>query len=259
VRVSEAVVRAMGLASLGPEREPRAIAEALARCSDEAWLAIGDLFLRAHYAPRLASIAHCPNCGARNDVDAPHEREFEPTSSAAASNAQLFPGFDAFSEQAHAIFDSLPVHHGPPVTLVVDDGVPACDDGGEPLLGAYVPPFGDPSAAVGRGEITVYFRSFRAIHEEEGSYDWRAELSETIDHELEHHTGWLAGHDPMEDDERAETARERAVLVGRKRTVRAGLGALGVDMGGFIARTWPIWVIVAVWTIAISVCGGGEK
>jgi hypothetical protein len=259
LRVSEAVVVAMGLTSLGPVREPQKIAEALAAGSDEVWHAIGDLFLRAHYPLRLSSIALCGKCGARNDVDAPYEREFEPTASLAPSNEQLFPAFDAFSDQAQVFFDSAPLRHSPPVTLVVDAGVPACDDGGEPLLGAYVPPGGDPEAAVGRGEITLYFRSFRAIWEEEGPYNWQAELSETIAHELEHHNGWLAGHDPMDDDERAEIARERAVVVGRKHTVRAGLGALGVDLGGFIARTWPIWLIVAVWTIAISVCGVGEN
>ena len=72
-RAGQVSVVTGGAAGLG-----LAIAEALARCSDAAWVAIGDLFLRAHYAPRLASVAICPKCGARNDVDAPYEREFEP-------------------------------------------------------------------------------------------------------------------------------------------------------------------------------------
>ena len=54
--------------------ERRRIADALARCPDEAWSAIGDLFLQAHYPPRLSSLVLCPKCGARNDVDAPYDQ-----------------------------------------------------------------------------------------------------------------------------------------------------------------------------------------
>ena len=91
--------------------------------------------------------------------------------------------------------------------------------------------------------------------EEDGPYDWKAEVDETIDHELEHHDGWRVGHDPMDDEERAEIAHEHARLVGRKTAVRASVGAFGADIGGFIARTWPIWLIVAGVTFAITVCG----
>jgi hypothetical protein len=252
-------VAAMGIESLGPERDPRLIASALERCSEEAWSAIGELFLSAHYSPRLSTIALCPKCGARNDVDAPYEREFEPLSGAVQSNAQLFTEFDAFDERARAFFESLARDQATHLALVVDGGVPACDDGGEPLLGAYVPPGGDPSAPVGVAEITVYYRSFRATWEEDGPYDWQAELKETIRHELEHHAGWRTGQDAMDDEERGEIAREHAVLVGRRQTARASVFALGVDIGGFVARTWPIWLIVVVWMLAISVCGQGEQ
>jgi hypothetical protein len=92
--VTDRVVRAMGVASLGPERDPRRIAHALERSSDEAWGAIGHLFLQAHYPPRLCAIALCSKCGARHDVDAPYEREFdawEDGAPAAQSNAASFP------------------------------------------------------------------------------------------------------------------------------------------------------------------------
>jgi hypothetical protein len=261
LQVSDRVVRAMGVEALGAERDPRRIADALARCSDEAWGAIGDLFLEAHYPPRLCSIAVCGACGARNDVDAPYEREFEPSGSARASNAELFPDFDAFDARARAAFERAgPAHDRPQggcaVRLVVDGGVPACDDGGDPLLGAYVPPGGDPSAPVGAAEVTVYYRTFRAMWEEDGPYDWEAEIEETVAHELEHHAGWLVGSDPMDDDERAEIERERERVLGRAaaRGPAASAGALLADVQGFLARTWPIWLIVAVATIAVSVC-----
>jgi hypothetical protein len=91
--------------------------------------------------------------------------------------------------------------------------------------------------------------------EEDGPYDWAAEVDETIAHELEHHDGWLVGHDPTDDDERADIAHERARLVGRKATVRDGVAALGADLRGFVARTWLIWLIVAAVTLAVTVCG----
>jgi hypothetical protein len=254
IAITDRVVAAMGVVSLGPEKDPHRIAEALARCSDAAWTAIGDLFLRAHYAPRLASVAICPKCGARNDVDAPYEREFEPAPFEPQSNEELFPPFDAFAARAHEIFDSVAGTRAGLVTLIVDSGVPACDDGGEPLLGSYVPPGGDPTAPVGVAEVTVYHRTFEAMWNEDGHYDWVAELTETIEHELEHHDGWLVGHDPMDDEERAEIVREHQRVVGRRTAARQSVGALGADFRGFLARTWPIWLIVAVVSLAITVC-----
>jgi hypothetical protein len=267
--LTDRFVAGMGIESLGEERDPRRIAQALERCSEAAWTAIGDLFLRAHYAPRLASVATCPKCGARNDVDAPYEREFEPAPfepasggpsglrpalGGSSSNEELFPSFDAFSARAREIFEEVAGPRAGAVTLIVDAGVPACDDGGEPLLGSYVPPGGDPTAPVGVAEVTVYHRTFEAMWNEDGPYDWDAELIETIEHELEHHDGWLVGHDPMDDEERAEIVREHARMVGRTAVARRSVGALGADLRGFLVRTWPIWLIVAVVSLAITVC-----
>jgi hypothetical protein len=265
--ISDRFVRSMGIESLGPERDPRRIAAALARCTEEAWISIGDLFLQAHYSARLCAVALCPKCGARNDVDAPYEREFDPGNpvvpgaTSAASNEPSFPDFDAFDASARASFERFAgdSSSGPPLTqsvrLIVDGGVPACDDGGEPLLGAYVPPGGDPGAPVGAAEITLYYRTFRAVWEEGGAYDWEDEVRETIEHELEHHGGWLVGHDAMDDDEREEIVRERVRRVGRTETVQGSIAALGGDVADFVARTWPIWLIVAAATIAIIAYG----
>jgi hypothetical protein len=171
------------------------------------------------------------------------------------SNAEVFPDVDAFDARARGAFERIAGDLAAQVTLAVDEGVPDCDDGGEPLMGAYVPPGGDASAPVGAGQITLYYRTFRAMWEEDGPYDWEGEIDETIDHELEHHEGWRVGHDPMDDEERADIAREHARVVGRKTAVRASVGAFGADVGGFFARTWPIWLIVAAVTVAITVCG----
>jgi hypothetical protein len=259
--ISDRFVRGMGIEALGPERDARRIADALARCSEEAWGALGDLFLQAHYPLRLCAVALCPKCGARNDVDAPYEREFEPMNLALAaaeggqSNGATFPDFDRFDERSRAFFEHHAGELAADVRLVVDEGVPACDDGGEPLLGAYLPPGGDPTAPVGAAEITVYYRAFAAMWEEGGPYDWEAELGETIEHELEHHAGWRVGHDPMDDEERAEIVRERVRRIGRTQAVQGGLAGLGADLGDFLARTWPIWLIVAAATAAIIAYG----
>ena len=265
--VSPQVVTAMGIAALGSERDPRRIANALARCSEGSWGAIGNLFLEAHYPPRLSSVALCSKCGARSDVDAPYEREFEPFPSTEPSNAQdlpqdlgqMFPKLAEFDACARQLFDRLARDQFDRLTLIIDDGVPACDDGGEPLLGSYVPPGGEPSAPVGLGEVTVYVRSFRSMWTGDGPYDWRAELESTIEHELEHHAGWRRGNDPMDAEEREEIAREHAARVGRKSARTKDIAALGSDAASFVARTWPIWLIVALWTVAVSVCGQGAS
>lgn len=251
--LSDRVVTAMGVVSLGPLRDARRIADALDRCSDESWGAVGDLFLAAHYSLRLGSVARCPACGARNDVDAPYERELEPSRMDGPSNAEVFPDFDAFDTAARDAYVRIVGARQAEVRLVVDGEVPACDDGGEPLMGAYVPPGGDPISPVGTGEITLYYRTFQAMWTE-GPYDWAGEIDETLEHELEHHDGWRVGHDEMDDEERAEIVREKARLVGAKVAARESLGALGGDFRGFLARTWPIWLIVALVTVAISTC-----
>ena len=73
--VSSAVVRAMGIVALGAERDPQKIATALAECDDPAFLAVGEAYLATHYVMRLGCVVLCGECGARNDVDAPYERE----------------------------------------------------------------------------------------------------------------------------------------------------------------------------------------
>lgn len=247
------IVRAMGILELGAEKNPARIARALATASDEAWGVVTDLYVAAHYPPRLFSIALCPECGARNDVDAPYEREFPPgslPSRPAAEHAPL-PGFEAFAERGRALADALFEEEGlSSVSFVVEGGVPAVDDGGEPLMGAYVPgspgDMGSPSRAA---EITVYYRTFRAIWDEDGAYDWDRELADTLAHELEHHLAYLAGDDPMDDDERAEIEGEALRVLGKRAVVREGVRTLGKDAREFFARTWPVWVLVLVATV----------
>lgn len=244
--IDEDFVRAMGVEALGAERSPAKIARALSDCDDEAFAAVGEVFLASHYAPRLASVVFCGPCGARNDVDAPYERELEPAALADRSAAGAeFPSFDAFSARAAALAEPMLADvPGDPVELVVEGGTAAVDDGGEPLLGSYVPPHpGDLGSPTRPPTVTLYFQTFRAMWQEDGPYDWEAEVRETVEHELEHHVHFLRGEDPLDDEERDVIRREGLRIVGRREAGRRALVDFGDSLGDFMRRTWPLWVL----------------
>lgn len=247
LRVTPEVVRAMGVVAMGDVRSPAIIARALSACSDEAFGAVTELFLRAHYPLRLGGVAACPSCGARNDVDAPYDREFDAQHPGERAESEPFASFEAFDARARAVAEELLGGAlGAEIALVIEGGVPACDDGGEPLLGSYVPGHaGDAMDPSRLPEITVYYWTFVAMWKD-GPYDWDAELVETIEHELEHHDAFLRGRDPQDEEERDEIAREAQRLHGTKATARATLRAFGADLGEFVRRTWPLWVLALI-------------
>jgi hypothetical protein len=254
LHVTSDVVRAMGVTDLGPERNPARIARALGAASDEAFGAVTDIFLEAHYPPRLFAIALCSKCGARNDVDAPYEREFEPSAAPVrdeeATRYPELPAFEAFADRAQAlakeIFDARGAED---VVLLVEEGVPAVDEGGEPLMGAYSPGWQEGGRAP---EITIYYKTFRAIWDEDGAFDWDGEVRETIDHELDHHLGFVTGDDPMDDDERAEIRSAAMRVLGKRALARESVRSFGAEALDFVRRTWLIWVILAIATVAVT-------
>ena len=51
--------------------------------------------------------------------------------------------------------------------MVIEEGTSAVDDGGDPLLGSYVPPDpGDASMPSRAPLVTIYYRTFRAVWDE---------------------------------------------------------------------------------------------
>lgn len=265
-RVGPAFVRALGVVALGDETDPLRIARSLSGADDEAFGAVTDLFLAAHYPPRLFAIAHCAQCGARNDVDAPYDREFEPSGPAAddapsteqgpVSKRTVFPEFSRFDAAAAEIAEEEFGRFSTQLNLVVDAGVPACDDGGEPLLGSYLPPFaGDTTLPSRPAEITVYYRTFRAMGDEDGPYDWETELRETVVHELEHHIGYLRGDDPLDDEEHAEIAREARRVLGVRALGRQLLSSFAAEFLGFLRMTWPLWALLVAAVLAFGLLG----
>lgn len=252
----------MGILEVGDARDPKAIARVLTRCSERAWGRLTNLFLSANYPPRLFSIALCPACGARNDVDAPYDREFPPNDEGSpredrgASNEEPFLEFEAFAVRARDIAaEILPPPEEEDFVFFVEGGVAACDDGGDPLLGSYLPPTTGEGGTLSRPpEISIFYRTFRAIWDEDGPYDWEEELRETVEHEYEHHLGHLRGDDPVDDEEREEIDRERVRIVGRRALAKGEVRALGADITLFIRRTWPLWLILVLATILLAFC-----
>ncbi len=260
VVIDEDLVTALGVVQLGPLRDASRIAKAFADA--DVLSAVGETFLAAHYPLRLGADVFCTKCKARNTVDAPAEREIatdETSEEEEATEEDLppLPPLEEFVELAHRIAEPLIAEiPGERVQLIVEDGTPAVDDGGEPLLGSYVPPPAPGSLApVQPPTVTIYFQTFARIEREEGRYDWEDELRETIEHELEHHVYHLRGDDPMDAAEHEEIDREVARIVGRGESTRRTLAVFGHSIPDFVRRTWPLFVVAAA-ALALSLAQG---
>jgi len=170
------------------------------------------------------------------------------TKARAATGRRPFPdlaGFEArVRRAAAAVYRARGVKN---IDLFIDAGVPACDDGGEPLLGSYTPgtSAGADLEIPKRPEIRLFYRTFRAEHRADPGFDLEAEIHETIDHEVTHHLHHLSGDDPLDDEERAEIAMEHARLVGRREVARRDARRVFGDITGFFRVSWPLWIALA--------------
>ena len=250
MRITPAVVLGMGIVALGSERRTSVIAEALAGASDAAWSSIVDLWLEAAYPRRLFGLHRCAECGARNDLDVPAAREWdrEPAARAKPHKARdPFPDLDAFERRvrhhADRIYAARAVRN---IDLIVDDGVPACDDGGEPLLGSYVPGSIDDALIPHPPEIRLYYRTFCSEYDADPTFDVDGEIAETIDHEIEHHLNHLGGVDPLDDEEHAAIDKEELCRIGVREAARRARRTLASDLAGFFKATWLLWVAMAI-------------
>jgi hypothetical protein len=259
--LTPAIVTAMGVVALGRERRASALVRALERASPDAFAAVIDHVHDAHYPPRLVAVHRCEACGARSNLDVPLERELPREPRRDARPRSRAPDLEAFEERvrAHAevVYAELGVRG---VSLVVDDGVPACDDGGEPLLGAYTPAGVDPDLGVEHPpEIRLYYRTFVDEARVDRSFDVDVEIRETLEHELTHHLHDLAGHDPLDEEERRAIAEDAARLVGRRELARRAGRGFVESLAGFARTTWPVWVLVALVTIAVALTEAGAR
>lgn len=253
------LIRALGLKALAREEEvitksPIAIARALELLDDDAfddaWDSIARAYDHQHWSPRLLAPVACPNCGARHDVEVVR-RPLEYSAPRAVEADEIFPDLDAFTTRAAAItrevFSAMGLGEPVGLEVIVDDDVPPCDDGGEPILGSYTPSpeaTGDIQMQSSPFVIALYYRTFRAQFAD-FAYDVDAEIRETIEHELEHHAGFVEGDDPLDDEEQRAIVEERRRLVGGSAAtdLAASAGWLASDLGPFVRATWPVWLL----------------
>ncbi|MBL8714478.1 MAG: metallopeptidase family protein [Myxococcales bacterium] len=260
------LIRAMGLVALGATRSPTAIARALEALDDdtfeEAWDAIAEAFDRQHWPPRLLVPTACPSCGACHDLEAAGPRPFTFFGPRTASGAP-FPPLETFQARAAELVTAIFADEDPAdlagLEVTVEEGVPPCDDGGEPLLGSYTPSpeaDGDVRGPAAPFRIQLYYRTFQSMYADE-PYDWEAEIRDTIEHELEHHHNFLSGHDPLDEAEHAAIAHERERLHGRPgaRELTARLPFLFADFARFVRAIWPLLALVFVGLLGYEMCG----
>jgi len=271
LRIDAPLIRALGLDALGHGDEivaksPIAIARALLALDDarfdEAWDAISSAYDQQHWPPRLLAPVACPKCGARHDVEAvPRPLAWAPRRADAPGEA--FPSLEEFQARAAKLTREIFAEHGLDdprgLEVLVDDDVPPCDDGGEPLLGSYTPNLnadGDVRAQSSPFVIVLYYRTFRSMHEDD-PYDVDEEIRETVEHELEHHVGFVEGEDPLDEEERHAIAVERRRLVGGSNAtdLAAGAGWLASDFGRFLRVTWPLWALI-LFGLLLILAGG---
>lgn len=235
VTITPRLVRALGIEGLGDTADPKLVARALDVASDEAWASIETAFVMLGYAVRSHFPHRCSECGTLHDVLAPPDREFlldpdleeamllgeRPPDDGDGEQAP-FPDLDSFAEITLRIGREVYRERGVKnVELVVNDEVPPVDASGEPLMGSYQPiAQGDAAGYTDiRFQIDVYYRTFESMYRER-PFDVEAEIRETIDHEVEHHLHHLAGHDPVDDEEREQALAELERTYG-KRAVRS--------------------------------------
>ncbi|HJL50691.1 MAG TPA: metallopeptidase family protein, partial [Polyangiaceae bacterium LLY-WYZ-15_(1-7)] len=246
-RIDAAVVGALGLEALEmdgrEERRAARIARKLGRASDALLGVVETLFVELNTPARCRFPGVCAECGAIHDVPTPSERAFEidpaaldaiwgPAGDPAAA-PERFPSLEAFAARAEELREEVFRERGVEnLELVVDDGVPAVDDGGEPLMGSYQPVYADAGAHYTdvRFVITLYYRTFEDMFAS-APYDVDAELRETLDHEVEHHLHHLRGHDPMHEEELRQARRDLERTFGKKTVRAAERKALGRELG----------------------------
>lgn len=252
LRVTPKLLAAMGVRALGTLDRPVLLARVLSRASDEVWSAVLDRYLELATPPPLVAPLTCPACGALHEIVVPHPPELNSSDPLPAHSSETpFPSEEEFESLVERIAPPVYAQRGVRLDAVpprIEPGVPATDIAGEPLLGSYEPRQHGDVAGYTELEfvVTLYYRTFRRIWEEEGPYDVEAEIRETLDHELEHHLHHLAGHDPLDAAERAEARRELRALYGDRRLVRLALREAMGDLAAFVRATWPFFVLIGL-------------
>lgn len=127
--------------------------------------------------------------------------------------------FERFRELASRMWEEIPqvYREGVDALVVEHDALPHPELRGIYTLGECVTdgwPDGYSAEGEVRSRVLLYHGSFGALARLDPSFDWRAELWETILHELLHHREFAAGEDALDEYDRAldENFRRHAGL-----------------------------------------------
>ncbi len=211
------VLSLLGFAS----KQPKRMHKAFRRMGSRRLGRLSALWFEAHFPARLSG-PHLCSCGATTLVRLPQAslldvlgREFGHEPPALPAD---FPTLAEFEKIVRAAKRTIFSRHGiASLRLVVDEDVPAVDEGGIPLLGSYTP-HGDPLSEP--AEIRLYYRSFQHEAGLDPRFPLEAEVFETIEHEVLHHLSFLRGEDPVDEEERFVIAKDRERRIGRKELLR---------------------------------------
>jgi rubrerythrin len=238
--VTPEIVRALGVRTIGGEKDPRILARVLDRVDDAIWERVEEGFLRVQYSDRAFVPYTCEKCGALHELERPAVREVlgmgREVPDAAAGKP--FPSAEEFESMVERIAPEVYAGRGVQgIAIRVEPGVAAVDDGGEPLLGSYQP-------SENEFLIEVYYRTFAKMHAEEGAYDLEAEIRETIDHEVEHHLHHLRGYDPLDEQERRELRDDLVKTYGAPTVRRIVAEGMIAELGRFARFAWPFLLVL---------------
>lgn len=214
------LLRALGIEPDGPTRA-RDLLAGIERLGARGLSRLSALWLDAHVPPRLSAGHSCAECGAVNLTQIPHATAIDwLVGPAMPAELELPPDFPAPEEFARLVWAAkrrvFTERHVRGLRVVVENGIPAVDEGGNPLLGSYVP-HGDVDAPA---VVQLYRRSFEAQKRLDPSFDVKREIFETVEHEVEHHLAFLRGEDSVDDQERLALAKDRERVVGRRELER---------------------------------------
>jgi hypothetical protein len=219
------------LASLGVEPAGRTRARDLlagiGRLGPRGMARLCELWADAHVPRRLTAEHLCAGCGAVTFAQVPQATAIDwlagPSEPEELERPEGFPTPEEFArlvrEAKRRVFADKNVRG---LRVTVDEGTPDVDEGGNPLLGSYVPHADVDAPAV----VHVYVRTFETEKRLDPSFDVKRQIFETVEHEVEHHLAFLRGEDPVDEEERLAIARDRERVVGRRELARrAGLWA----------------------------------
>lgn len=138
--------------------------------------------------------------------------------------------FEEFERKVHAAFEEIPPEFrervaGPVVVRRLKRGSSA-DEGldGRVTLGECVHAPDITGSAELHSTVFLYYGSFRHVASGDPSFDWDAEIVETVRHEVQHHVEDQVGHPGLRDEDFADeqNARRYAGLEFRSGFWRAG-------------------------------------